>query len=124
MDYREYATFLLTHEFCYNLIFRAENVITAWEILLNASTKIYASLSHEYQPAFFEIVHHPILASSTLSKLWIAQGLNNLHASQARLSTNNLADEVEKLFELDYDIELEYHHLLDGKWDQYVSRSP
>lgn len=97
---------------------RAENVISSWDTLLNASTRIYNVLSAEFQPAFFEMIHHPILASSTLSKMWIAQGLNNLRASQARLSTNNLADEVEDLFEKDYDIELEYHHLLGGKWDQ------
>ncbi|KAL5526415.1 hypothetical protein ACEPAF_8138 [Sanghuangporus sanghuang] len=101
----------------------AESVITAWDTLLNASTKIYNDLSPEFQPAFFEMIQHPILASSTLSKMWIAQGLNNLHAAQARLSTNNLADEVERLFERDYDIELEYHHLLNGKWDHMMDQT-
>ena len=61
------------------------------------------------------MVQHPVLASSTLGKMWIAQGQNNLRASQARLSTNNLADEVEQLFEQDYDLELEYHTILDGE---------
>ena len=95
-------------------------VSSAWDTLTNASTKIYNSLSSDFQPAFFEMVQHPVLASSTLGKMWIAQGQNNLRASQARLSTNNLADEVEQLFEQDYDLEHEYHTILDGKWDQYV----
>lgn len=99
---------------------RAENVVTAWDTLLNASTKIYDSLSSELQPAFFELVHHPVLASSTLGKMWIAQGMNNLRSTQARLSTNNLADQVQDLFAQDYDIENQYDELLDGKWKQYV----
>jgi hypothetical protein len=44
--------------------------------------------------------------------------MNNLRAQQARLSTNDLADEVQSLFESDYDLEYEYHTMLDGKWDQ------
>jgi hypothetical protein len=77
-------------------------------------------------------VHHPVLASSNLQKLYITAGQNNLFASQARLSANDLADEVskfgfvvtysffidnskvEQLFEGDYDLEAEYHTLLDG----------
>ena len=48
--------------------------------------------------------------------MWISAGLNNLRASQARLSTNNLADQVEDLFQQDYDLEVEYHSILDGKF--------
>ena len=44
--------------------------------------------------------------------------MNNLRASQARLSTNEYAKQVEDLFERDYEIEQEYHGLLDGKWNQ------
>ena len=66
-------------------------------------------------------MHHPILAASTLGKMWVASGQNMLHISQARLSANGLADQVQSLFEQDYDIETQYHQLLDGKWDQYVS---
>ncbi|KAH8117865.1 hypothetical protein DFH11DRAFT_1541146 [Phellopilus nigrolimitatus] len=99
----------------------AENVVTAWDALVNASTKIYNSLSSDFQPAFFETVQHPILASSTLTKMWVSQGINDLRVSQARLSANDFADQVEELFEQDYELETEYHQLLDGKWDQCVS---
>lgn len=47
--------------------------------------------------------------------MWINQGLNNLRASQARLSTNALADQVEAAFEQDYDYENEYHTMLNGE---------
>ncbi|KAI5117957.1 hypothetical protein M0805_001619 [Coniferiporia weirii] len=101
----------------------AENVGNAWNALVDASTKIYNSLSSDYKAAFFETVQHPVLASSTLSNMWIAQGINNLRASQARLSANDYADQVEQLFEDDYSLETEYHQLLDGKWDHMMDQT-
>ena len=41
-----------------------------------------------------------------------------------QLSTNQLAEKVQELFEKDYDIGEQYHQLLDGKWNQSVSISP
>jgi hypothetical protein len=38
-----------------------------------------------------------------------------LRASQARQSVNNLADQVQQEFEKDYEIETEYHSILDGE---------
>ena len=95
---------------------RAERVLTDWETVANASTKIYNSLSASMQPAFFQLVHHAVMASSTLGHLWIYQGMNNLRASQARLSTNSLADLVESAFDEDYALEHEYHTILDGEF--------
>ncbi|KAH9476877.1 hypothetical protein JR316_0010793 [Psilocybe cubensis] len=98
----------------------ADNVLADWAALEAASTKIYNSLSKTMQPAFFQLVHHPVIASSNVAKMLITAGQNNMRASQARLSTNQLADTVEQLFEHDFDIETQYHTILDGKWDQYV----
>lgn len=50
----------------------------------------------------------------TLANMWIAAGTNNLRASQARISANNLKAQVETLFEADYALEVDYHSLLDG----------
>lgn len=46
--------------------------------------------------------------------MWIATGINNLRAEQARLSANEYDDQVTKLFEQDYDLEHEYHTILNG----------
>ena len=51
--------------------------------------------------------------------MWISAGINNLRASQARLSTNNYADQVESLFEQDFALEQQYHSLLNGAWIEY-----
>ncbi|KAF4611503.1 hypothetical protein D9613_003870 [Agrocybe pediades] len=101
----------------------AETVLNEWSTLLNASTQVYNSLSSAMQPAFFQLVHHPILASSNVAQMLVAAGQNNLRASQARLSTNQLADTVEQLFEKDFDFETQYHTMLNGKWDHMMDQT-
>ncbi|OBZ74369.1 hypothetical protein A0H81_05491 [Grifola frondosa] len=101
----------------------AENVLAGWESLSNASTRIYNSLSSSMQPAFFQLVQHPVQASYTLANMWISAGINNLRASQARLSANNYATQVEDLFLQDYDLEVDYHTLLNGKWDHMMDQT-
>ncbi|KAJ7773957.1 hypothetical protein B0H16DRAFT_1510537 [Mycena metata] len=101
----------------------AENVQAAWTQIQAASTAIYSKLSAVMKPAFFQLVHHPVLASSNLGAMMIAAGQNNLRASQARLSANALADQVEMLFENDFSLEAEYHTILDGKWDHMMDQT-
>lgn len=93
---------------------RADTVLAQWQTLSNVSTKLYNSMSSAKQPAFFQLVQHPVQASYTLAHMWIAAGFNNLRASQAFLTTNTFADQVEQLFAQDFDIETQYHTILDG----------
>ena len=85
-----------------------------FETLNATSTSLYNSMPESMKGAFFELVHHPVQATYTLAKMWIYAGINNMRAQQARLSTNDFGTLVEELFEQDYDIEYEYHHILDG----------
>ncbi|KAJ3733166.1 hypothetical protein DFJ43DRAFT_995830 [Lentinula guzmanii] len=101
----------------------ADRVVEQWDALANASTAIYIKLASDLQPSFFQMVQHPVLASQTLGKMLVFAGQNNLRASQARLSTNDLADQVQQLFEKDYDLEVEYHSILDGKWDHMMDQT-
>ncbi|KAJ6625989.1 hypothetical protein B0H10DRAFT_2430075 [Mycena sp. CBHHK59/15] len=101
----------------------SDNVLAAWQQLQDASTAIYNKLSTAIKPAFFQLVQHPVLASANLGNMLISAGQNNLRASQARLSTNALADQVEALFENDFDLETEYHTILDGKWDHMMDQT-
>ncbi|KAG6826018.1 hypothetical protein H0H92_001436 [Tricholoma furcatifolium] len=101
----------------------AESVVADWANLQAASTEIYNSLSSSYKPAFFQLIQHPVLASANVANLLVTVGQNNLRASQARLSTNDLADQAVVYFEGDYDLELEYHSILDGKWDHMMDQT-
>ena len=80
----------------------------------DASTQLYNALPSETKGAFFQLVHHPIQATLTLQNMYYTAGLNNLRASQACLIANNYKTEVENLFDQDYDLEVEYHSILDG----------
>ena len=97
---------------------RAETVLAQWEALNASSTKIYDSLSEAMKPAFFQLVHHPVQAGATLTAMWVSAGINNLRTLQGRLSANDYAEKTLDFFEQDYDIEVHYHTMLDGKWDQ------
>lgn len=99
---------------------RADNVLAMIQNLSTSSTRIYNSLPSATKPAFFELVHHPVQASLTLAKMWIAAGINNLRASQARLSANDFMDDVVNLFDQDYAIEVDYHSILNGTQMRYV----
>jgi len=60
------------------------------------------------QPAFFQLVNHPVQASSNAAQMYFAAGLSNLRASQARLSANTYFDQAVDLFENDFTFENEY----------------
>ncbi|THH19207.1 hypothetical protein EW146_g1901 [Bondarzewia mesenterica] len=98
----------------------ADNVLAAWDSLNHSASRNYNNLASDMQPAFFELVFHPVQAGYTLTKLWISAGVNNLRASQARVSANDYAEQVEQLFEMDYDLEHEYQTILNGILDAYT----
>ncbi|KZS95511.1 hypothetical protein SISNIDRAFT_452165 [Sistotremastrum niveocremeum HHB9708] len=101
----------------------ADTVLAEWQAVAAASDAIYNSLDKNTQPAFFQLVQHPVQASANLANMYIQAGFNQLRASQARLSANSLAVTVENLFEHDFDFESEYHSLLDGKWDHIMDQT-
>ena len=88
--------------------------MAALQTAVDASTRIYNSLPTSSRPAFFQLVHHPVQATLTLAGMWISAGINNLRASQARISANDYMAQVEQLFDQDYALELDYHGLLEG----------
>ncbi|KAH8822674.1 hypothetical protein DL96DRAFT_1714124 [Flagelloscypha sp. PMI_526] len=101
----------------------AETVVEGWSTLEKTSTSIYNKLSHSAQSAYYQTVHHAVLASSNLGRMLVAAGQNQLKASQARLGANDLAEKVEELFEGDYTLEERYHALEDGKWNHLMDQT-
>lgn len=101
----------------------AETMLSEWQSLNATATKLFDSVSADKQGAFFQLVLHPVQASATLATMWIFAGINNLRASQARLSANGYKDSVEALFEADYALEQQYHSILGGKWDHMMDQT-
>jgi hypothetical protein len=70
INYREYALHAYNgHTFSNCITPRAEAVLASWTKLQQASTTIYNSLSADMKPAFFQLVHHPVMASATLANI-------------------------------------------------------
>lgn len=101
----------------------AEGVMGEWDALVSSSNQVSSQLPAVYQPAYFQLVHHPIIAGRNTQALYIDAGYNQLYASQARSQTNQKADAVEANFEYDEDIRDQYHGLLNGKWNHMMSQT-
>ncbi|KAI1787415.1 hypothetical protein LXA43DRAFT_713060 [Ganoderma leucocontextum] len=101
----------------------ADNVLAMFNAASAASTKLYKSLPSEAQPAFFELVQHPVQASLTLQNMYIYAAINNLRAIQYSLAANMYKSQVESLFSQDYDLEENYHTILNGKWNHMMDQT-
>lgn len=101
----------------------AEGVLAELQTMNATASRLYNSISSDKKAAFFQLVLHPVQATATLATMWIAAGINNLRASQARLSANDFKTQVEELFEADFALEQEYHSILNGKWDHMMDQT-
>ncbi|KAG6914405.1 hypothetical protein DXG01_000549, partial [Tephrocybe rancida] len=63
----------------------------------------------------------PAIAETVVDIVGKLSHFNSPHCSH--LSTNDLADQAVEYFEGDYDIETQYHTLLDGKWDHMIDQT-
>ena len=94
----------------------ADNILSEWKMMQNAAQSILDSLPVATQPAFFEMVYHPVTAGYTFNQIMIGTARNNLYASQGRTSANAVAQHVRDLFAYDHQLSAEYNELLNGKW--------
>ncbi|KAI5807046.1 hypothetical protein EDC01DRAFT_742895 [Geopyxis carbonaria] len=101
----------------------ADRILESWKELADSATDIYEKLSDDLKPGFFQIVLHPIKATYIYLDVRVSQGKNRLFGTQRRNSANTLAQHVLKRFDEDYDLEEEYHSLLDGKWNHIMDQA-
>lgn len=101
----------------------AEMVLQQWSQLAQSAQSIHDGLSSNVQPAFFELVLHPVLAGYTVYQIHIGVARNNLYGEQGRTSTNKWSSDIITLFNNDFSITQQYHSLLDGKWKNILSQT-
>ncbi|KAF1832991.1 hypothetical protein BDW02DRAFT_553559 [Decorospora gaudefroyi] len=100
----------------------AENVLDEWTALESKAQTLYDSLDSATQIAFFEVVLHPIMAGGVVQRVYINAARNSAYASQNRMSTNKLADDVRATYAQDAVIQRRYHGLLNGKWNHMMDQ--
>lgn len=101
----------------------ANRVLAEWTALQKTAQSILDGLPTATQPAFFEMVYHPITAARTYYDIMISTARNNVYAQQGRTSTNALAQHVQNQFAYDHQLSTSYNGLLDGKWDHMMDQT-
>jgi hypothetical protein len=95
----------------------ADNIVTRWKDLESRAELIYKQVAGEQKPAFWELVVHPVKASSIFTQLRVVQARNQLYARQRRNTANKLLRQALDHFDADFKLSQEFHSLLDGKWN-------
>lgn len=100
----------------------ADATLEQWATLAEAAQAIYSGLDKAAQPAFFQMVLHPILAGEIIHKVYIGAAKNLLYAGQKRNSANDMINYVLAASEADVNLTLRWNDMLDGKWNHMMDR--
>ncbi len=100
----------------------AETVVEQFNALGERAQSIYDALPTEAKDAFYQLVLHPVLASANLNELYVTAAKNALYARQGRASTNQLAEQVDALFQNDASLKTRYHQVSGGKWNHMMDQ--
>jgi hypothetical protein len=99
------------------------SVADDYKNLLQVAEKVDAELPAEYKDAYFQLVLHPVKASANLNELYMLVALNKEGASRNWFNTNFLADKAKTTYEKDSLLSLQYHRLLNGKWNHMMDQT-
>ena len=98
----------------------ADDIVARWRSLELAVDNLYNCVSDEQKPSFWQLVVHPVKASTIFTRLRVTQARNQLYARQRRNTANKLLRESLDLFDADFKLSQEFHSLLDGKWNHML----
>src|SRR5690606_184070 len=101
----------------------AENVVSDYNSLLKKAESINQQLPAAYRDAFFQLVLHPVKASTNLHEMYLAVAKNHWLASKNNPYANRFADKVKELYERDSLITVQYHQMNNGKWNHMMSQT-
>jgi hypothetical protein len=102
----------------------AERVAEDYNALSYKATAVSGNLPPEKRDAFYQLVLFPVMASSIVNELYLAAGKNLLFSKQGRASTNNLADYVQILFQMDTSLMGNFNRdFAGGKWNHFMDQS-
>jgi hypothetical protein len=101
----------------------ADRIVNEFNDAAKEADALYQMLPKESRDAFDQLVRFPIKACAQVNELYVAAGKNALYASQGRVSANDQAAEVERLFKADADLMDYYNHTLaGGKWNHFMDQ--
>lgn len=101
----------------------ADDIVKRWKKLLTTAEATYGLATEEQKAAIWELVVHPVKASTIFTQLQVALARNQLYAHQRRNTANKLLREVLDLFDADFKLSQDFHSLLNGKWNHIMCQS-
>jgi hypothetical protein len=102
----------------------AEKVVADYNAIATEAEEINNKLPVEKRDAFYELVLFPVKACAIVNQLYFAAGKNALYAKQGRASTNDMAAEVQQLFQADTSLMGYFNRsFLNGKWDHFMDQT-
>jgi hypothetical protein len=102
----------------------AETVAAEFQAIVSKAESISQKLPANEKDAFYELVLYPAKSSAVVTQMYIAAGKNHLCAAQGRATTNDLADQVQILFNSDAQLSSYYNHqLAGGKWNHMMDQT-
>lgn len=101
----------------------AARVEAEWNDLVARTEAVKASLPRGMHDAYFQLVEYPVLASANLNSMYIAQARNRRDAALKLPSANHWADEVQRRFDRDAELQRIYEQdIAGGKWPHMMSQ--
>lgn len=99
-----------------------DRVLAAWADLESRAQAVYDSLDASAQPAFFQMVLHPVRGGHIVNQIYIGAAKNLLYAGQKRNAANSKMMEVFQLAAADSNLTDQWDEMLDGKWAHILDR--
>ena len=101
----------------------AEKVVADYRELVAKAEGIFAKMPQGARDAFYELVLFPVKACAQVNEMYVAAGMNALHAKQGRADTNDMADQVQRLFDADAALMKHYNEAFaGGKWNHFMDQ--
>ncbi|HEY3429932.1 MAG TPA: glycosyl hydrolase 115 family protein [Cyclobacteriaceae bacterium] len=100
-----------------------EHVVKEYQQLRSRAVDLAAKLTESQQEAYYQLVLHPISASSNLYEMYYHVALNKQAVQNNNVKANVYADRVKEFYQKDSLITMEYHKRNNGKWNHMMSQT-
>ncbi|KAF2469103.1 uncharacterized protein BDR25DRAFT_343900 [Lindgomyces ingoldianus] len=101
----------------------ADKILAQWTTLAKSAQAVYDKLPAAQQPAFFEMILHPVLAGGNFVDIQVSSAKNQIYAGQGRNSANVLFQRVLDGMKTDHQLTTRYHSLFNGKWNHMMDQT-
>jgi hypothetical protein len=99
--------------------------IAAYDAIGKQSTEVYSRMSKELKPAYFQLVHYPVLASGAMNRKILYAQKSRIHAGSAAAAARTYADLATRAYNEIAALDYAYNKdMLRGKWELMMDMKP